>query len=231
MQMLLATTNPHKLEEVRAAIGGAAIGWQLLSEAAAELGRDLPEPVEDRDTFEGNAQLKARHYARLTRRPCVADDSGLEVKVLGGAPGVRSARYSGVVGPRAVVDPANNAHLLRQLAGAPVDGRSARFVCALCYHHPAADRTLTVRGTVAGRILLPEEADDPEHPERGRGSHGFGYDSLFLITPPHPHAGLTTAQLTPDQKNAVSHRGTAARLLQPLLRNITAPQRPQADSD
>ena len=221
MQIVLATTNPHKLEEVRAAMGDAAIDWQLLGEVAATLGHDLPEPIEDQDNFEGNAQLKARHYAWLTRRPCVADDSGLEVDALGGAPGVRSARYSGSTGPRAVVDPANNAHLLDRLAEVPTEERTARFVCALCYHDPAADRTLTVRGTVAGRILLPDEADDPRHPERGRGSNGFGYDGLFLLTPPHPHAGLTTAQLTPAQKNAISHRGEAARHLKQAMRDAS----------
>ena len=219
MQVILATTNPHKLEEVRAATGEAAVQWRLLDEVAAELGRDLAEPVEDQDTFEGNALLKARHYAGLTGRACVADDSGLEVDALGGEPGVRSARYSGTTGPRAVVDPANNARLLRELADVPLPNRSARFVCALCYHDPAEDRTLTVRGTVAGRILLPGEADDPAHPEHGRGSNGFGYDALFVLPADHEYAGLTTAQLAPEQKNTISHRGVAARLLVTALRD------------
>ncbi|CAN0561652.1 unnamed protein product, partial [Laminaria digitata] len=190
----------------------------------------ITEPVEDQDTFEGNAALKARHYAQQTDRICLADDSGIEVDALGGAPGVISARYSGVRGPRTKIDPANNVKLLEELEGVPTDQRLARFVCAMCLVIPAPQREnvpvfdklvrpgddlvrLVVRGTVEGRILRPEEADDERFPERGRGENGFGYDPLFVLPGDHDFAGLTTAQLTEAQKNAISHRGHASRLL------------------
>lgn len=216
MQVLLATTNPHKLEEIRQIIASPRISWKLL--------RDLPsvpdEPIEDQPTFEGNAALKADYYAQHTGMTCLADDSGLEVDALGGRPGVHSARYSGVRGERSVVDPANNVKLLQELAGIPIERRTARFVCAMCLVSPdrEADR-IVVRGAVAGRILLPEEADDPAHPERGRGGNGFGYDPLFMLPGDHPrHAGRTTAQLADREKNMISHRGVAARRLLETLR-------------
>ncbi|MEL7087954.1 MAG: non-canonical purine NTP pyrophosphatase, partial [Planctomycetota bacterium] len=121
MQILVATTNPHKLDEIRSVFAGentgGAIDWKLFGDLEAEYQYGLTEPVEDQDTFEGNAALKARHYAKQTDRVCLADDSGIEVDALGGAPGVISARYSGVRGPRTEVDPANNVKLLRELAG------------------------------------------------------------------------------------------------------------------
>lgn len=224
MQIVLATTNPHKLEEIKAVFDAEtsadAIEWQLLD----AVGRDIPEPVEDQPTFEGNATLKARYYATHTGQICLADDSGIEVDALGGAPGVISARYSGVKGSRSKVDPANNAHLLQELAGLPVEQRSARFVCAMCLTFPAEGSDgsrpaeLVVRGTVEGRILLSIEADDERFPERGRGGSGFGYDPLFVLPGDHDFAGMTTAQLTPDQKNAISHRGVASRLLLEKMR-------------
>ena len=235
MQILVTTTNPHKLEEIRSVFAGepgaAGLAWPDFSAVCRERGDAVTEPVEDQPTFEGNATLKARHYARQTGMICLADDSGLEVDALGGAPGVRSARYSGIAGPRGVVDPANNKKLLAELDGVPAEKRGARFVCAMCLHIPAAiysevsdhatngsDPTqaleLVVRGGVEGRILLPREAEDPEQPHRGRGANGFGYDPLFVLPDDHPdHPGLTTAQLTDSQKNAISHRGHAARRL------------------
>lgn len=241
MQIVLATTNPHKLEEIRSVFDGEAdttgghsdgITWTLLNEIEREYPDGIPEPVEDQPTFEGNAALKAQYYAKFTDRICLADDSGIEVDALNGAPGVISARYSGVRGPRTKVDPANNTKLLQELTDVPIDQRTARFVCTMCLAIPRHQREqipaavydrlarpgdnfaqLIVRGTVEGRILLPAEADDPRFPERGRGENGFGYDPLFILPPGHDYAGLTTAELSPEQKNGISHRGEAARLL------------------
>ncbi len=203
--ILLATTNPHKIDEVRAiwaalaqATGQAAPALASLS----ELGVRAPEPVEDQPSFEGNAVLKARHYALAAGRWCLADDSGLEVAALGGEPGVRSARFAGVTGPRAAVDQANNALLLRRLEGVPSERRGARFVCALALCAPGRDAPLAlVRGEVHGRILNAGEAP--------RGVHGFGYDPLFLL----PDRGQTSAELAPAEKNLISHRGQACRLM------------------
>jgi len=225
MRFLLATSNPHKRDEIAAVFAETGFDGQvvLLHDRMRQLGLiagDVPEPVEDRDTFEGNAQLKAEYYARTCGMSCLADDSGLEVDALGGAPGVRSARYSGVQGDRSVVDPANNRKLLAELDGVAPDGRTARFVCALVLHSLDDElASVVVRGTVEGRIILPEAATDPEHPERGRGTHGFGYDPLFELPVDHPQfPGQTTAELLPEQKNRLSHRGNAARLLVATLR-------------
>lgn len=237
MQIVLATSNPHKLEEIRAVFDehDTGIRWRLLNDVNNELHLALTEPVEDQDTFEGNAALKARHYARQSQYICLADDSGIEVDALGGAPGVISARYAGKRGSRDVVDPANNVKLLKELDGVPIDQRTARFVCTMCLVIPAAQANgvpaygelvrpgdelvqLIVRGTVEGRIILPDEAADPAHPERGRGENGFGYDPLFLLPDGHPFAGKTTAELTPEQKNSISHRGEASRLMLDAMR-------------
>ncbi len=220
MNVLLATSNPHKLEEITAVIDTPALRWRTLDWLAREYGDRFTEPVEDRDTFEGNALKKAAHYAGQSGWVAVADDSGLAVDALGGAPGVISARYSGVSGPRSEVDPANNAKLLRELEGVPVAERTARFVCVMAMVWPSRKgdvgehEPLVVRGEVVGRILLPEEADDVERPERGRGDQGFGYDPLFVLPDEHPEfPGTTTAELTAAQKNALSHRGVASRAL------------------
>ena len=247
MRLLLATTNPHKLDEVRAIVaahpapqagpcpqgpdsldsqarrheGAEARRAELELVSLADLALSVPEPVEDGDTFEANALKKATYYAAAAGMPCLADDSGLEVDALGGRPGVHSARYAGATGPRSVVDQANNAKLLRELAGVPVERRTARFVCAMALVTPEAhafnawaSSPITVRGTVEGRILLPDECADPQHPERGRGTNGFGYDPLFLV----PALGHTTAELDPAHKNQLSHRADATRAMLEALR-------------
>ncbi len=138
-----------------------------------------------------------------------------------GEPGVRSARYSGVTGPRSVVDPANNVLLLDRLRGVPEGKRTARFVCAMALVAPPDRAVAQVRGTVEGRIILPAEAADPAAPQRGRGSNGFGYDPLFMID----GLGRTTAELPPDHKNAISHRGNASRLMWEKLAAMSKPDR------
>lgn len=192
--IVVATTNPHKVRELREVL--APLGYAL--RGLAELGVDLPEPVEDADTFEGNARIKARAYAHALGLPCVAEDSGLEVDALGGAPGVYSARYAGVDGTREERDRANNEKLLRELAVHGVTAASARFVCAICLAAPDGTVLFETRGTYEGTIT-----------DRPRGENGFGYDPLLYL----PELGRTSAELAPDEKNARSHRGKAARAL------------------
>lgn len=202
-EILLATGNPGKAREMREIIGGEAAGiadlpiaihWRMLSEFVTA---GWPEPIEDGATFLANAEIKARHYARLSGLWTIADDSGLVVDALGGEPGVRSARYAGE--PKD--DAANNALLVRKLAGVPAEQRTARFCCAvvLC---DGARVLASAEGTVEGRII-----DTP------RGTNGFGYDPHFFID----DAGRTTAEMSPDEKHAISHRGKALRKLHDRL--------------
>ena len=167
------------------------------------------EPVEDGLTFETNARIKARHAARATGLPSLADDSGIEVEALHGGPGVRTRRYAG---PQAT-DAENNAKLLGELAGVPVEGRGARYVCVLALALPDADapgglRIIERRGTSRGRIAF-----EP------RGSGGFGYDPLF--EPARERVGgRTFGQYSAVEKARISHRGRAARRLAPVLREL-----------
>ncbi|MCL1921274.1 MAG: RdgB/HAM1 family non-canonical purine NTP pyrophosphatase [Kiritimatiellaeota bacterium] len=185
MTLLVATRNKHKMEEIRQVF--ALPGLTLL---AADEAAGLPEDVvEDADTFEGNALKKARELCAASGLWTLADDSGLEVAALGNAPGVFSARYAGEPCSYA----ANNAKLLRELEGAA--DRRARFRCVIALCAPDG-REWTVDGRCEGRII-----DAP------RGEGGFGYDPLFV---PDGHA-LTFAELDPDTKNALSHRGHALR--------------------
>lgn len=202
--IVLATRNPGKLREIR----------QVLSElpvqvtGIAEYGR-TPEPAETGRTFAENARLKALYYARATDQWCLADDSGLEVDALSGAPGVRSARYAAeAVDPgadRKTIDAANNAKLLAALEEVDEQHRTARFVCHLALAD-ADGVLLETCGTVEGRIA-----------RRPRGYNGFGYDPVFYV----PDLGRTAAELSAEQKNAISHRGKAVRRfaerLEPLL--------------
>ncbi|QQE10257.1 RdgB/HAM1 family non-canonical purine NTP pyrophosphatase [Planctomycetota bacterium] len=204
MKILLATSNPHKLEEIQDIMADAEVELVTL----ADIGLDVPEPVEDKDTFEGNSALKAKYYANLSGMMCIADDSGLEVDALDGEPGVKSARYSGKEGPRKIVDNANNRVLMQKMKGIAPSKRDARFVCAMSLCSPDKDETLVqVRGTIEGRILTNDECEDEIHPEKGKGKNGFGYDPLFFVS----GLSMTTAELTADEKNRVSHRGAAAR--------------------
>jgi len=191
--LLIATGNPKKIEEIRAILlplGVDAIGLN-------ELEGDFPEPIEDGDTFEANAAKKAIHYAGLTGRTCIADDSGLEVDALGGRPGVYSARYAEVDGPREVRDEANNAKLLAELESVPNYERTARFVCAIAVAHPQAGILIRTRGTFEGTI-----AHEP------RGTNGFGYDPLLRLDD-----GRHSAELSSEEKHSMSHRGKAVRAM------------------
>jgi XTP/dITP diphosphohydrolase len=194
MEVVFASTNPHKVAEVRAIMrphGVNVIGLDEVEDAAG-----LAEPVEDGETFADNARTKAVYYATALGRWCLADDSGLEVDALGGEPGVRSARYAGVGGTREARDRANNRKLLARLERVPDERRAARFVCAMCLADAEGRVIAETRGTVEG--VMGREP---------RGYNGFGYDPLFCL----PHLGRTSAELPSEQKNALSHRGDAAR--------------------
>lgn len=185
MRLLLATRNAHKLAEIRAMLPGVEL-------VGADAFPGVPDPEETGATFEANARIKAEAWRDATGLPALADDSGLEVEALGGAPGVRSARYAGTHGDTA----ANNAKLLRALAGVPEGRRGARFVCALALAVPGQE-TRTLRGECRGRILA-----------EARGAHGFGYDPLFA---PEGHA-RSFGELPEAVKAALSHRARAFAL-------------------
>lgn len=193
--ILLATTNAGKLREVRAVLADLAVELTGLSDHSP-----VAEAVEDADTFEGNARIKALHYARLIGGWALADDSGLEVDALGGAPGVYSARYAGVPGD----DAANNARLVGELRGVPREQRTARFRCVLALADPKEVRAVT-SGTIEGVIV-----DEP------RGENGFGYDPHFLV----PELNKTTAELRAEKKNAISHRGQALRAMRAVIERL-----------
>ena len=199
MQLLLATTNPHKAREFAELL--TPLGVQLRT--LADVGSELPEPNEDGPTFEANARIKATFYAQALGCLCLADDSGLEVDVLGGAPGVRSARYAGHAGPREERDRRNRQRLVADLRRIDGFNGPARLVCALCLANERGHVSFETRATLEGRFV-----------EHGSGEHGFGYDShLFL-----DDVAKTAAQLSPTELNARSHRGQAARQLAAWLR-------------
>lgn len=189
----LATTNPGKLAELRALLAGSPIRLCAMAADAAGV------PEETGSTFVENALIKAHHAARITGRAALADDSGLCVEALGGAPGVRSARYAG---PRAT-DADNLKRLLRELGGVSADRRQAAFYCVIvALRAPDDPVPLIASGCWPGRITF-----EP------RGAHGFGYDPVFL----DPELECTAAELDPEQKNRVSHRARAcAHLMQQL---------------
>ncbi len=201
MRIVVATGNPHKLEEIRAVL--EPMGFEVLS--LAQLAGAAPtEPEEPGATFEENARIKARYYAAAVRETVLADDSGLEVDALQGAPGVHSAHWAGHEGTRAQRDARNNAKLVEALRGVPMDQRRARFVCTMCVASPQGELLVEVRGEFEGVVV-----------EEPRGAHGFGYDPhLFL-----PELGMTSAELPPERKNELSHRGRALRQLAYLIRH------------
>lgn len=190
--ILIATHNRGKLREIQAVVGELPVAWGTLDDYP-----DLPEAVEDARTFAENARLKAVYYSRCTGLWTLADDSGLEVDALNGAPGVHSARYAGLPTDAA----ANNAKLVAALRGVEPDHRTARFRCSIALAD--GDTILAVAdGTIEGLII-----DEP------RGDNGFGYDPHFWV----PSCAMTTAQMPPARKNKVSHRGRALAALRPKL--------------
>lgn len=197
MKLLIATRNAHKLEEIRAFLPGFELvgtdGWP-----------EVPDPEETGVTFEENAIIKAEAWSRATGLPALADDSGLEVDALGGAPGIHSARYAGQHGDTA----ANNAKLLRELAQVPEEQRTARFVCALAFAQPHQP-TQVLRGECRGRIIGEQQ---------GRG--GFGYDPLFI---PEGYQ-QTFGELPATTKAQLSHRARAFALAKERWFNEASPE-------
>jgi XTP/dITP diphosphohydrolase len=200
MRVFVATTNPGKLRDFMHAaaghlLGGAAIHIEPLPGLA-----DLPTPPEDQPTFSANAIAKALYYSRLAPgRLVLADDSGLEVDALDGKPGVRSARYADDQGydllSGATIDDRNNALLVSMMARVPFEPHTARYHCVLALARDGEVLAIA-EGTVEGRITISP-----------RGSHGFGYDPLFLI----PELDRTMAELDPATRLSLSHRGRALR--------------------
>jgi XTP/dITP diphosphohydrolase len=190
--LLLATTNRHKVEELRSIF--ADLPFRLLSLHDVDLDMDVEETG---TTFKENAELKALAYARASGLFSLAEDSGLEIDALSGAPGVYSARF---IRPDASYEERFR-FILDRLQGLPMEQRTARFRCAMVLAEPSGYHH-SVEGVVEGVI-----ADAP------RGEHGFGYDPIFWV----PEFGKTTAELEPEQKNRISHRGRAARLALALL--------------
>ncbi|MFN5744910.1 MAG: RdgB/HAM1 family non-canonical purine NTP pyrophosphatase [Methylococcaceae bacterium] len=188
-RILLASNNPGKLREIRAML--AAHGIAVLAQSDFS----ISEAEETGLTFIENALIKARHAAAIAGVPVIADDSGLEVDALAGAPGVYSARYAGV----GASDADNNALLLSELAGVPLHRRTARFRCVMVYLRHAHDPSpLIAQGVWDGLIL-----------DQARGEQGFGYDPLFLLA----DRDCTSAELQAEEKNRLSHRGKALHSL------------------
>ena len=194
MKFVLASHNKGKLKEMAAILGELGIEVASLPEGA-------PEPEENGATFEENARIKAKAAAEFTGLPAIADDSGLAVDALGGAPGIYSARYSGVDAS----DQQNLEKLLDALKDVPDDQRQAQFHCVLVYLRHAEDPTpIVCHGSWPGMIT-----------REAAGNGGFGYDPIFFV----PSEGKTAAELTREEKSAISHRGRALKLLLEALRN------------
>ncbi len=194
MRLLIASGNAKKVVELRRLVEAAGLSLEVvgLGDVVA-----YPEPVEDGDTFEANALLKARAGVAATGLPTLADDSGIEVDVLNGMPGVRSARWAG---PGAS-DTDNLELLLRQISDVEPGRRRGRFVCAMALVRPDGSEDV-LRRTMEGVVV-----DAPS------GANGFGYDPIF-VTDGH---SVSNAELSPDEKDAISHRGQAVRAVMPLL--------------
>ncbi len=204
-RILVATRSAHKLRELAELLGPAGVDLVSLDDIGI-----ADEIDETGATFESNARLKARAYARLSGMTTLADDSGIEVEALGGAPGVRTRRYAG----EDATDEQNNAKLLAALDGLSPERRGARYVCVLALVEPAptgrrdAPPVVFSRGTCRGRI-----ASAP------RGTGGFGYDPIFEPAS-EPPGGRTMGQYTPAEKNAISHRARATRRMAARLAQL-----------
>ncbi len=192
-KIVFATGNANKMKEIRMIL--ADTGMEILSMKEAGIQAD---PEENGATYEENALIKARAVAQLTDAIVLADDSGLEIDYLNKEPGIYSARYLGEDTSYRI----KNKNLIDRLEGVPDEERTARFVCAIAAVFPDG-RELAVRATIEGRIDYEE-----------KGSHGFGYDPIFYV----PRFGKTTAELTEEEKNQVSHRGKALRLMKEELK-------------
>lgn len=194
-RVVVATRNKGKLREILPLLAEVSVAFELVTIDEVAPGVEL---IEEEPTFEGNALAKARQAAAATGLPALADDSGLEVDALDGAPGVRSARYAGEPSD----DQKNNDKLLAALAGVPAAKRTARFRCVAAFVDPARGIELTRAGACEGTVL-----------ESPRGALGFGYDPLFFVEA----KGKTMSELPIDEKNQLSHRASAFRALAAVL--------------
>lgn len=214
MRLLAATRSAGKQREIRRILEPA--GFEVVFPDDVGLWETEREAtLENAESFEGNARRKAEYFARLSGLPTVADDSGLEVFALGGAPGVRSKRFAAAEGPPDVVDAANNAELLRRLRGAAEPRRRARYRCVLVFLRDPSAAPEVFEGVAGGRIL-----------EAAEGSGGFGYDPLFYSD----ELGKSFGDAGPEEKDAVSHRGRALRALASALGPAPATGRPSVET-
>ena len=195
MKIIFATGNKDKLREIREIY--EALGHEVVSMKEAGICVDI---VEDGKTFAENALIKARAVAKASGEAAMSDDSGLVVDALGGEPGIYSARYMGEDTSYRI----KNANIIERLAGVPDEKRTARFVCACALVLPDG-REFVREGTFEGRIGYEE-----------RGSNGFGYDPIFYV----PERGCYSAELSPEEKNAISHRGKALRAMKEVLESL-----------
>lgn len=191
MKIIIATHNKHKLQEMSRIL--SPMGYEVVTDR--DLGIELTDAEENGETFLDNARIKAESGCRESGLPCIADDSGLCVDALGGAPGVFSARYSGTHGD----DDGNNKKLLSELEGVPTEKRTAHFACAICVSFPDGSE-VTATGKCEGYIGYEK-----------KGTNGFGYDPLFMI------GDRSLAQMTAEEKDAISHRGNALKALKEKL--------------
>ena len=195
-RIVFATGNPHKIEEIRAILGDLADDIVTMKQAGV-----TADIIEDGETFEENALIKAQAVAAYCPEDIVmADDSGLEVDYLGKEPGIRSSRFMGEDTPYEI----KNAEIIRLLEGVPKEKRTARFVCAAAAVVPGCE-PIVVRGTIEGYIGW-----EPA------GENGFGYDPIFYVH----DLDCSTAQMSPEEKNARSHRGNAMRMIRTRLEEV-----------
>ena len=191
MKIIIATHNKHKLQEMSRIL--SPMGYEVVTDL--DLGIELSDVEENGETFLDNARIKAQAGCKESGLPCIADDSGLCVDALNGAPGVYSARYSGVHGD----DDGNNKKLLSELQGVPTEKRTAHFACAICVSFPDGSE-VTATGKCEGYIGYEK-----------KGTNGFGYDPLFMV------GDRSLAEMTAEEKDAISHRGNALKELQKIL--------------
>lgn len=191
-RLIFATGNEHKMVEIREILGELPV--EILSMKDVGIKADI---VENGNTFEENALIKAKEVCKLAGEMVLADDSGLEIDYLNGEPGIYSARYMGEDTSYHI----KNLNLIDRLEGVPDEKRTARFVCAIAAAFPDG-RSFVVRGTIEGIIGYEE-----------RGTNGFGYDPIFYL----PERGVSTAEIPPEEKNSISHRGNALRKMKELL--------------
>ncbi|MGO9614662.1 MAG: XTP/dITP diphosphatase [Dissulfurispiraceae bacterium] len=195
MEIVLATRNRQKIEEMRRILNNVNVTTLTLDDFPL-----CPDVVEDQDTFEGNAVKKATEIARYTGKMAMADDSGLQVDALGGAPGIRSARYAG----EGATDAENITKLLAELRDLPDENRGAQFVCCIALAFPRGE-VIEFRGSVKGKIS-----------ENAHGRMGFGYDPVF-----YPSGyDKTFAEMSPQEKDALSHRSKAINKLKDYLKDL-----------